>query len=220
MTAPPNFNRLAGLYRWMEWLTFGPLLQKCRVCFLAAAAGSRRALILGDGDGRFTARLLAANPLIEIDAIDASPAMLRALARRAGPDSARVHTHCADARLLRPSDAAYDLVISHFFLDCLSTEEIHALATALRSSISPTAQWMVSEFNAPRNWFGRLIARPLISALYRAFGLLTGLAIRQLPDHSAALRASGFTIAHRRTRLAGLLISELWFPNETEQPQT
>ena len=65
---PPDFDRLARLYRWMEYLTFGPWLQRCRSAFLGGIANSRRALVLGDGDGRFTARLLADCPAIRIDA--------------------------------------------------------------------------------------------------------------------------------------------------------
>jgi hypothetical protein len=64
--------------------------------------------------------------------------------------------------------------------------------------------------------YGRLVARPLIAALYRVFGLLTGLAVRTLPDHPSALRAAGFTLLERRSRLAGLLVSELWSISPTQ----
>jgi SAM-dependent methyltransferase len=246
---PPNFNRLAGPYRWMERLSFGPWLAWCRFAFLAEATACRRALVLGDGDGRFTARLLRANPHVHIDAVDASSAMLQALARRAGPHAGRLRAYLADARdwdpasvppntlgasspalslsmgpdsetsdarntvradSERPPHRRWDLIATHFFLDCLTTEEIQSLATRLRPCVSPNALWLVSEFAIPSGWYGRFIARPLIGALYRAFGLLTGLAVRTLPNHAAALRAGGFTLLERRPRLAGLLVSELW----------
>jgi SAM-dependent methyltransferase len=165
----PNFNRLAGPYRWMERLTFGPCLAWCRFAFLARAASCRHALVLGDGDGRFAARLLRANPHIHIDAVDASSSMLRALNENAGPHAARVRTHLADARQWHPAAGSpYDLVVTHFFLDCLTTDEIQSVATRLRSTLSPTALWIVSEFAIPPNWYGRLVARPLIALLYRA----------------------------------------------------
>jgi hypothetical protein len=50
----------------------------------------------------------------------------------------------------------------------------------------------------------------VVSSLYLAFAGLTGLAVRTLPDHSGALRHAGFILQDRRTRLAGLLISERW----------
>jgi SAM-dependent methyltransferase len=223
MSQPPNFNRLAGPYRWMERLSFGPFLALSRFTYLAQAKSCRHALVLGDGDGRFTARLLHPNPQIHIDAVDASPSMLKALTRRAGPNTKRLRTHQADARNWHPTiisgapcldfgtwDQDFDLVATHFFLDCLTTKEVLSLATRLRPTLSPTALWIVSEFAIPPNRYGRLVARPLVAALYRAFGLLTGLTIRTLPDHPAALRAAGFTLLQRHPRLAGLLVSELW----------
>src|SRR6202034_2691193 len=75
----PNFNHLAGIYRWLEYLTFGPFLWRCRVHFLPKLAHCRRALILGDGDGRFTAHLLRENPHLKITAVDGSPRMIQSL---------------------------------------------------------------------------------------------------------------------------------------------
>jgi SAM-dependent methyltransferase len=228
MSQPPNFNHLAGPYRWMERLTFGPFLALCRSTFLAQAKSLRHALILGDGDGRFTARLLRANPEIQVDAVDISSQMLRALTHRAGAHATRLRTHHADARIWNPitsdapgpdfrtGDESVDLIVTHFFLDCLTTEEIQTLATRLRPTLSPSALWIVSEFAIPPNLYGRLVARPLIAALYRVFGLLTGLAVRTLPDHPSALRAAGFTLLERRSRLAGLLVSELWSISPTQ----
>jgi SAM-dependent methyltransferase len=217
MSQPPDFNRLAGPYRWMERLTFGPWLARCRFAFLDRAALCQHALILGDGDGRFTAHLLRANPRIHIDAVDASSSMLQALKGRAGPNLARVRTHLADARHWHPEEGSlYDLIATHFFLDCLTTEEIRSLGTRLLPTLSPKAIWIVSEFAIPPNGYGRLVARPLIAALYRAFGLLTGLTVRTLPDYHAALQAAGFTLLERRPRLAGLLVCELWSANPSD----
>ena len=62
--AEPNFDLIARPYRWLEYLTFGPTLQQTRLHYLPALLHSRNALVLGDGDGRFIAALLAANPTI------------------------------------------------------------------------------------------------------------------------------------------------------------
>ena len=103
MTEPPNFNRLAQIYQWMEWASFGPWLGWCRRAFLPELSTCRNAMILGDGDGRFTARLLATNSIVRIEAVDCSPSMLNALARRASSHSARLRTCLADAREWQPA---------------------------------------------------------------------------------------------------------------------
>jgi hypothetical protein len=214
MNQPPNFNRIARLYRWMEFFSFGPSLALTRHTFLPQLAQIRQALVLGDGDGRFSARLLEANPLVRIDAVDASAAMLDALLRRAGPHAERVQVYLADVRNWEPPAPImappYELIATHFFLDCLTTSEVGTLARRLRSGVSGSALWVVSEFAIPPGWGGRLIARPLIATLYLSFGLVTGLAVRTLPDHQAALRCAGFILRERRSRLGGLLIAEMW----------
>ncbi len=207
----PNFDRLARLYRWMEWASFGPWLGRCRCAYLGDLLACRHVLVLGGGDGRFAARLLAANPIVRIDAVDASAAMLRALVRQAGPHADRVRTYQADARCWQPAPGLpYDAICTHFFLDCLTTQEVRALAATLRPVVSPATVWVVSEFSIPESRFGNLVARPLVSALYRVFGRLTGLAVRRWPAHRAALRDAGFLLQKRRTGLAGLLTSQLW----------
>jgi hypothetical protein len=214
MNPPPNFNRIARLYRWMEFFSFGPWLALTRRTFLPNLIDARHALVLGDGDGRFSARLLETNPLVRIDAVDASAAMLDALLRRAGPNAGRVQVHLADVRNWEPpapvTAPAYDLIATHFFLDCLTTREILTLARKLRSVVSGSALWVVSEFAIPPGWAGRMIARPLLAILYFSFGLLTGLTVRALPNHQSALPLAGFALLERRSRLGGLLIAELW----------
>jgi hypothetical protein len=223
MNRPADFNRLALLYRWMEFLTFGPWLSLTRNTFVSHLTNSRRALVFGDGDGRFTAKLLGINRAIIVDAVDASSAMLQVLLRNAVPFCDRVSVHLADARTWQQPvtglDPGCDLIATHFFLDCLTQTEVESLATRLRSAVSPSALWVVSDFAIPAGWFGSMVARPLVAVLYRSFGWLTGLTVRSLPDHPSALRFAGFTLKERRTRLAGLLIAELWSASPLSPPK-
>lgn len=221
MNLPPNFNSLARIYRGMERATFGPWLWRCRCAFLEELHTRRAALVIGDGDGRFTARLLEENLAIFIDAVDVSSAMLRALLRNAGIRSSRVRVHLADARRWNPPAPPYDLVVTHFFLDCLTTAEVVSLATRLRSSVTPSACWLVSEFAVPMGWFGSLVARPVVAGLYLAFWLLAGLSVHRLPDHRKALTQAGFTLEQQRRWLGGLLVSELWkpFPDDARRKE-
>jgi SAM-dependent methyltransferase len=207
------------VYRWMEMLTFGPWLQRCRCAFLNEIAGCQRGLVLGDGDGRFTARLLSANAEIVLDAVDLSPAMLNAMVRRAGPHSERVAAHACDAREFQPAGRRFDLIATHFFLDCLTTEEVSALAGTLRHAVEDDAIWLISDFAIPETRFGRFVARLIVSGLYWAFGWLTGLRVRKLPDHASAMRQAGFALESRRTWLGGLLVSELWWACRPLRPQ-
>jgi SAM-dependent methyltransferase len=206
---PSGFDRIARPYRWLEYLSFGPLLTRCRNHWLPELQHKRRALIIGDGDGRFTARLLQETPEITADAVDISQAMLALLHARTTKFSNRINTHCTNALTFAPT-GSYDLLITHFFLDCLSTSEIHRLAQTLRPHLAPEALWIVSDFDIPSIGPSALPARVLIHFLYLAFGLLTGLKTRRLPDHRSALQDAGLQCKNRKTWLGGFLFSEQW----------
>jgi ubiquinone/menaquinone biosynthesis C-methylase UbiE len=205
-----NFDLVARPYRWMEYLTFGLALQRCRTYFLAQLAGRRSALVFGDGDGRFLACLLASNPQLTAEAVDSSQSMLRLLQGRVAAigASARLRTSHADALSFVP-ERMYDVVAAHFFVDCLTQPELTHLVSNVTPHLEPGALWAFSDFHVPEGPM-RWPARVLIRSLYLAFRLLTGLRTTRLPDHGAALASAGFTCVARHNSLAGLLTGELW----------
>ncbi|WP_246153616.1 class I SAM-dependent methyltransferase [Terriglobus albidus] len=209
MNATPNFDRIARLYRWMEWFSFGPLLHRTRSAWLRELLESRSALVLGDGDGRFTRDLLSANPQMHVHAVDLSAAMLQELRLRCTPYANRLVTTQANALNFVP-DAAYDLVATHFFLDCLSTTEVEQLVQTLLLSLTDNARWLVSDFQIPQQGAIRPIAALVTRTLYAAFRLLTGLRANRLPDYASLLQRAGMVCIRRRVFLGGILISELW----------
>jgi len=209
----PNFDRIARAYRWLEYLTLGPLLERTRNHHLPRLANRTHALILGDGDGRFTARLLTRYPTLRADAVDLSQTMLHLLRSRVPhPREARagfrLRTHHQDARTFTPTTPP-DRLLTHFFLDCLTQPELETLITRLTPRLTPQALWLISDFRippGPLHWPARIYIR----ALYLAFRVLTGLRVTHLPDHATPLRRAGFTCMATHRRLFGLLTTELW----------
>lgn len=209
----PNFDSLAHLYRWMEYFSFGSMLERCRFHFLSQCTQARHALTLGDGDGRFTARLLSANPTVQVDAVDASGAMLAALRERAcsSPDAeARLRTMQADLRRFTPDGKEYDLVVSHFFLDCLTNNDVSSLVERLMPALAENAIWVVSEFSIPEKGLRRATGRMLIRSLYFAFAIMTRLRVRRIPDYAKVFRCHGFHRLEYAMYLGGMLTAELW----------
>ncbi len=123
--------------------------------------------------------------------------------------SQRIRLHPADALDWNPS-GSYDLVVSHFFLDCFYPHQLEQLFDRVLPHLRPGAQWVISEFAIPRNPLAAYFARAIIGLLYRAFGLITGLPVRALPDYAPSLLRRGFVRIHERRYLAGLLCSQLW----------
>lgn len=210
----PNFDSVARAYRWMEYFSFGLLLERCRLHFLMRCSQAHHALILGDGDGRFTARLLETNPTVRVDAVDASSQMLAVLRERAQRSCRDADTRFAikeaDIRKFTPENGDYDLVVSHFFLDCLTDSEVAALIKRLSPHLTPNAIWLVSEFAVPEKGWRRFGAQMLIRSLYFAFSFLTRLRVREIPDYAKAFDAKGFLRVDETAYLGGVLITEVW----------
>ncbi len=205
-----NFDRVARPYRVLEYLTMGRVLERTRFHFLDRLVDGRQALVLGDGDGRFLERLLRANPSVRATAVDSSGEMLRLLRARCEAHEDRLQTvHTNVVNFVGEGDEVYDLVATHFLLDCLSHDEVTGLVERLRPQLRTGALWVVSEFRVPRGAMN-LPSRLLIKALYLAFRLLTGLRQNELPDYSRALAQAGFKPVEQRLFLAGVLSAELW----------
>lgn len=197
-----NCDRIARFYRWLEYAGFGKGLERRRFRFLREVSGARRALVLGDGDGRFLARLLAADPELTADYVDLSAGML-ALARARARDSRAVYRR-GDARELTFPDREYDLIATHFFFDCFEEADARLLAARISAAARPQARWLVSEFR--RTWW----SAPVLLCLYLFFRWTTGLKTSRLIDHRPLLSQQGFHLEREEVSSFGLLASELW----------
>jgi ubiquinone/menaquinone biosynthesis C-methylase UbiE len=205
-----NFDRIARLYCALEYLTLGYSLERARLHFLPRLLTARNALVLGDGDGRFLSQLLAANPSLRATAVDTSAVMLDLLSKRCAPYTDRLQIKHADALTWTALDnEPYDLVVTHFFLDCLTQPQLNSLVQRVKPMLAPGANWLISDFHVPDNAL-RTPARLFIGSLYLAFRVLTGLRTIRLPVHETPLVQSGFPCIARATFRNDLLIAELW----------
>jgi ubiquinone/menaquinone biosynthesis C-methylase UbiE len=194
-----NCDPIARWYRWFEYLGFGRELERRREALLGSVADARKVLALGVGDGRGLVALLRENRRATVDAVDVSAAMLTLARARAG--SERVTYRCGDALAVPLADARYDLIVTHFFLDCFEEEDLDRLVDRVARAAGPNARWVVSDFRRP-GWF--------VGMLYLFFRTTTGLRTRRLVDYHSVLECRGFRLAREERSWRGHLASELW----------
>jgi len=203
-----NCDPIARVYRWCEYAAFGRELERRRTRFLAEAVHAQRALVLGDGDGRFVAQLIATAPDAEVDLVDSSQAMLDLARGRS--KSPRLTCRHIDARKFTLLPAQFDLVATHFFLDCFDRQDLEALVAKIADAAVPGAIWLISEFRQPPNGWRAVWAWLWLRVLYFLFALTTGLKVRELTNHRPLLEAAGFKAEQVEEVWFGLLASELW----------
>ena len=194
-----NADPIARAYRWIEYAAFGRSLERCRFATLPFTAETRTVLILGEGDGRFLARLLRGNARATVDVIDASARMLE-LARGRVPDG--------------PAGSdSYELIVTNFFLNCFSPVTAAALIAKWAGVLKPGGLWLVGEFNEPESGIRRLHARVWRVALYRFFQLTTKLEASRLPPYTTLLASANLALVERNESRFGLMISQVWRKN-------
>jgi len=209
-----NFDRVADYYYWLETLAFGLALQRARIHWLEKLSQPNRALIVGEGNGRFICELLRAYPEIEIDCIDASARMLRLAEkwlRRKAPDSlSRVRFLHQDVRTWSAPGSTYDLVVSHFFLDCYEETEISAMVKNLAATATKNAAWIIADFCLPQKGIARAHARLWLWFMYRFFRTFAGIPGRRLVDPAPFLKENRFELTDSHHLRLGMVKSEIW----------
>lgn len=208
-----SFDTFAPHYRNMEVILAGGILQRCRTAFLAKVAGCRHALLLGEGPGRFLVELLRVNPRVKVVCMEQSPRMIqeaRRAVKRNGLDDARVRFEQRDALSWRPPRAAFDLVVTNFFLDCFRREELKGLIAKVAVSATDEARWLLADFRLPERGWRQARARVVLALMYRFFRCATGLSASRLTPPDRFLEAAGFRLTHQRLVNFGLVHADLW----------
>lgn len=208
-----SFDLVAPHYRWMEPLLAGRKLQRSRTAHLRHLSTPHSVLILGQGPGLFLAAFRQQYPAAEITCVDSSKRMLAIAQNRlrslnlAFANTTFLH---ADALEYSPSSDSFDLIVTHFFLDCFRPDQLQQLVPRLARAATANASWLLSDFTIPSNGFPRLRARAIHRLMYTFFRAATQLPARSLTAPDPFLRASGFTLRHRLTTDLGLIHSDLW----------
>jgi hypothetical protein len=150
---------------------------------------------------------------VEVDCVDASQRMLR-LARerieRELPERlehVRFHQH--DLTSWSP-EHHYDLLVTHFFLDCFAETELVAIVRKLAQATTENASWLLADFCVPVSGFARLRARAWLAVMYGFFRLTAGIDAAQLIDPTPFLQGEEFGLVQQQLFRSGMLKSELW----------
>lgn len=208
-----SFDTVAPWYRTLETIAFGNALQCARLAFLDQVGSPVRTLIVGEGNGRFLSELLCLHRDIEVDCVDASKCMLSLARKRVGVNAGRVRFLEQDIASWIPPSGRYDLIVTHFFLDCFPADELRDIVGKLSRAATTNATWLFADFRVPGAGFARLHARAWLATMYRFFQYVAGIEAGELVDPSPFLCAERFVLVQEHLRRHGMLKSQLWRRN-------
>jgi ubiquinone/menaquinone biosynthesis C-methylase UbiE len=207
-----SFDRLAGHYRWMEAVLAGELLQRARTRWLSEVQQPRRILLAGEGPGRMLAACVAALPQSHITVVDRSAAMLAQARHHWSVEVGKISVEFrqADLRERLPEPGNFDLIITHFFLDCFNPDELATVVANLAAAATLRAEWLVTDFQVPPRGWQRMRARLGLWLAYGFFRRATDISARTITPPDSLLGAAGFNLRRRELLNYGLLHADLW----------
>ncbi len=208
-----SFDVLAPHYRWMEWFLAGEKLQRSRVAWLDEVRMCRNVLLVGEGHGRFLSECIRALPKAEITCVDASRGMLEQARNRCvlgKNESHRVHFVHAELPQWTPPNGKFDLIVTNFFFDCFTEEQLEVILPKLAKAAAPEARWLIAEFQEPATGWRRWRAKIILGLAYIFFQIVTKLPARRLASYENLMTRCGFKLEKRAISEWGLLTSDLW----------
>jgi ubiquinone/menaquinone biosynthesis C-methylase UbiE len=211
-----SFDVLAPHYRWMEFVLAGDKLQRCRTAFLDRVTDARDVLIVGEGHGRFLVECRRRLPKAQITCVDASKNMLNvagAQLERTGAGTQNVAFVHADILKWDPGNTKYDLLVTHFFLDCFRSDQLEKVIEGLARAAHPRASWLLADFQAPASGLSALRARLILKTMYLFFRAIARLPAKSLTSPDPFIQAAGFKLRQRNVSEWGLLRADFWMRN-------
>lgn len=208
-----SFDGLARHYRWLELVLAGGVLQRCRTAFLDRTRRAESVLLLGEGNGRFLCPFLQANPAARVVCVEQSAQMIREARRallRSGIHPERVAFVHQDVLHWEPPAQEFDLIVTHFFLDCFTREQLRFLVPRIAGAGRSGCIWLWADFQLPPAGFLRLRARVAHKLMYAFFRVATNLPARRLTPPAPFLAEAGFERAAGITAQFGLIRSDCW----------
>ena len=116
----------------------------------------------------------------------------------------------ADALSWHPPERAFDLIVTHFFLDCFQPEQLRSLIERLAVAAMPTATWLVADFQIPHCGLAQYRARFIHRIMYAFFRCTTALPACTLTVPDPVLEANNFALSERHVSEWGLLHTDRW----------
>lgn len=197
-----NFDFVASAYPVLEFASFGNVLNEARDAFLRRTARAPHVLLIGEGNGRFLAKLLARKRGGSVTVIDSSPKMLRLLAKRIAGIRRYTELKLVDADFLLWSgkQASFDAIVTHFFLDLFRPQSQLRVVGKITEVAKPEALWIDVDYRVTKT---KLRHRVLDWLQYRFDETFSGVEADRHYDPFDHIRASGWFVGEERLFCSG-----------------
>lgn len=163
-------------------------------------------MVVGDGDGRFTAELLRVRPDLRVDYVECSKGMVKLAQQRIEQLEVGESVHWATENINEWKGSGYDLVVTHFLLDCFEGDDLTLLIDSLYGKLNSRGYWLSSDFNPSVGWWARI----WVKLMYLFFRLVASLKASHLTPFEPLFKTLGMSSEAEFTSFRGFIYSSLW----------
>jgi ubiquinone/menaquinone biosynthesis C-methylase UbiE len=181
-----DYDFIARFYDQLARLAFGDQIFNSQRRFLSNVPDGSAVLILGGGTGLIVNELMKLKPNCRVTFIDASAKMI-SIARTNNYSSSLniVFVHGTEDDI---PEGRYDVVITNFFLDLFSPNNLDIVLQKIKARLTSNAIWLVTDFQKPKTLWQKFV----LAFMYRFFALVTRLKNQELPFLFKQIEKNGF----------------------------
>lgn len=139
-----GYNRIARYYDDLAGLVFGKGIFDSQYYYFKFIPQGSKVLILGGGTGWVLVELLKVSPTSEIWYIDSSIQMIQLASNKVG-DTHQVH-FINGTEVEIPAQINFDVVVTNFFLDGFSENELPHLMSTIERNLNSNSIWLAADF--------------------------------------------------------------------------
>lgn len=197
-----GFDLLAPLYDPLARLIFGKSIRNSQFCFIATLPANSKVLILGGGTGWLLTELVRQKPDCEVWYVESSSKMIASAQRLISG----TNLHFIQGTVEDMPAAAYDVVITNFYLDLFSFSTLQKIIPLIYSASKSSVIWLATDFvDRGKTW-----QHVLLGVMYLFFRVVCRIESTQLANWQGALSDGGFQKDKSKSFYRGFIESTVW----------
>ena len=208
-----GFNTIAPFYDIISMIASFNKIHESQMWLLSKGMKFSKVLIIGGGNGKFLLEAMKQVLSEQYCYIDISEGMIKLAQSKIEKQSAlslnSVVFVCGSYQDI-PANEKFDLIVTPYFLDCFSKEELPLVMAKLHTQLTIEGTWFFTDFNIPEDSFRNFIFKNIIRLLYGIFNLFCDLGVNRLADFNKEFCRYDFTLLHEKYFLGGLLVGRIY----------
>lgn len=206
-----SFDRIAWMYDGLAQLVFFGAIRKSQLTFLSYIEPRSKILIVGGGTGWILSELDKLGILMVVHYVEASTAMLKKSRLREPFKNIQVTFNHGTVEEL--SKVRYNVIITNFFLDVFSEDNLGTVIEKLDSHLNRDGIWIITDFvNSGKKW-----QKILIKLMYGFFRFTANIEGSRLLDFKANFEQLGYQLSTERSYFHKMIVSRICMKGKTDQ---